>query len=155
VLSCGHLVALLQAATLIWQSMGFSPREAMDALYPLARASLENVAKGGTANSVTGPVVRGDADTVRSHLEALAHRLPELVPLYRALTEASLPLAAGRGVNPAQLEAIRGLIAQYLPNDNHPTVGPQHVVPLLQGGVSLSTTKLSTGDHNDAEGNGP
>jgi len=111
VLSCGYLVALLQAAVALWQEMGVSQEEAISSLYPLARVTLENVAQSGIGASVTGPVVRGDAATVRSHLEALSRRLPELVPLYGALTDASLPLAAGRGVSPAQLAAIRGLKA--------------------------------------------
>lgn len=113
VLSCGYLVALLQATVALWREMGVSQEEAISALYPLARVTLENVANIGIGASVTGPVVRGDAATVRSHLEALSHRLPELVSLYGALADASLPLAAGRGVGPAQLAAMRGLINDY------------------------------------------
>jgi len=110
VLGCGYLVTLLQAAVNAWQSMGFSPQQAMDALYPLARTTLENAAKEGIPATVTGPVVRGDAATVQAHLEALSQSLPELVPLYCALTEASLPLAAGRGVGPAQMVALHKLL---------------------------------------------
>lgn len=122
VLSCGYLVALLQAAVALWQQMGVSQEEAIAALYPLARITLENVAKGGIGPSVTGPVVRGDASTIQSHLEALSRRLPELVPLYGALTNASLPLAAGRGVGPTQLAAIRELIDHYS-NTHGPRLG--------------------------------
>jgi predicted short-subunit dehydrogenase-like oxidoreductase (DUF2520 family) len=110
VLACGYLAALLQAAVDLWSTMGFTTQEAMDALNPLVRATLENIAKDGIPDSVTGPAVRGDAATVRTHLAALSQRLPELVPLYRALTAASLPLAAQRGVAPRQLAAIRTLI---------------------------------------------
>ncbi|MEK7814356.1 MAG: Rossmann-like and DUF2520 domain-containing protein, partial [Chloroflexota bacterium] len=115
VLGCGYLVTLLQAAVTAWQSMGFSPQQAMDALYPLARATLENVAQGGITATVTGPVVRGDAATVQSHLEALSQSLPDLVPLYWALTEASLPLAAERGVSLAQMAALMELLKGYRP----------------------------------------
>ena len=116
VLSCGYLAALLQAAAALWQEMGVPQQEAIEAIYPLARATLENAAIKGISASVTGPLVRGDTATVHLHLEALSHRLPELVPLYGALTHASLSLAAGRGVAPAQLAAMRRLADCYLHN---------------------------------------
>jgi predicted short-subunit dehydrogenase-like oxidoreductase (DUF2520 family) len=38
----------------------------------------------------TGPHVRGDWTTVEGHLEAIREALPELEPLYRALSDATL-----------------------------------------------------------------
>ncbi len=113
VLACPHLAALLQAAVEVWQAMGFSPERAVEALYPLSRATLENVVSQGVAASVTGPTVRGDVATVRSHLEALFQRLPHLVPLYGTLAGASLPLAARRGVGFGQRSAMQELIDHY------------------------------------------
>jgi predicted short-subunit dehydrogenase-like oxidoreductase (DUF2520 family) len=113
VLGSGYLAALLQAAVEAWQKMGFTHQEAINALYPLSRATLENISRRGVLASVTGPAVRGDTITVQSHLEALSQQLPGLVELYRALTVASLPLAARRGVNPGQLEALRKLADSY------------------------------------------
>jgi predicted short-subunit dehydrogenase-like oxidoreductase (DUF2520 family) len=131
VLGCGYLVTLLQAAVTAWQAMGFSPKRAMDALYPLARATLENVAQRGITASVTGPVVRGDAATVQAHLEALHQSLPDLVPLYCALTDASLPLAASRGISPDYLAALEELLEGYRPASTHsPKPGlPEGVFP--------------------------
>jgi predicted short-subunit dehydrogenase-like oxidoreductase (DUF2520 family) len=113
VLGCGYLVALLEAAVEVWQMLGFTPQEAINALYPLARVTLENVSKHGVLDSVTGPVVRGDTVTVQSHLVALSQQLPELARLYCALTAASLPLAAQRGIEPGQIEALRELVNSY------------------------------------------
>ena len=114
VLACGYLVALLKATIEVWQAMGFSEREAVDALYPISRATLENLARRGAEASVTGPVVRGDIHTLRSHLDALSERLPEVVPLYRTLTNASLAMAARRGVGPEQIMALQELVDQYV-----------------------------------------
>ena len=113
VLGCGHLSALLQAVVEVWQAMGFSSQQAMQSLYPLCRATLDAVAENGAADSATGPVIRGDAGTLRSHLEALFLRLPELVPVYGALAAASLPLAAKRGAGPGQITAMQELIDHY------------------------------------------
>ncbi len=117
-LSCGYLAALLQGAVELWQSLGFSEEQALGALLPLVRATLENVAKEGVANSVTGPVVRGDADTIQNHLEAIGRSKPELLGLYLSLTEASLPLAVQAGLGAAAEKAIRRLLLQY--NQSNP-----------------------------------
>ena len=114
VLACGYLVALLKATIEIWQAMGFSEREAVDALYPISRATLENLARTGADASVTGPVVRGDIQTLRSHLDTLTERSPEVVPLYGTLTNASLGMAAQRGVDPERIMALRELVDQYV-----------------------------------------
>ena len=114
VLSCGHLVALLQAAANLWQAMGVSQERAVEALYPLARATLENVAQHGLTAAATGPVIRGDTATLRTHLEALFQRAPELVPLYGSLARESLPLAARHGAGPDQISSMEELIDHYV-----------------------------------------
>ena len=58
-------------------------------------------------------VIRGDVGTLRTHLEALFLRLPELVPIYGALAAASLPLAASRGAGPSEITAMQELIDHY------------------------------------------
>ena len=77
VMACGHLAALMQASVDVWQTMGFTQDQALEALYPLCRTTLDAVARSGAEASITGPVVRGDIDTVRAHLEALFKNLPD------------------------------------------------------------------------------
>ena len=113
ILACGHVTALLRSAVEVWRAMGFTEKEAMQSLYPLCRSTLEAIAAQGTTAAATGPVVRGDADTVRAHLEALSSRLPELAPVYAALAAAALPLAADRGVDQARVAAMKCLVDQY------------------------------------------
>lgn len=52
-------------------------------LGPLVAASVEAALAGGAA-ALTGPVVRGDVATVRSHLAAMSSDMPELAEAYRA-----------------------------------------------------------------------
>jgi predicted short-subunit dehydrogenase-like oxidoreductase (DUF2520 family) len=73
-------------------------------LLPLARTVLENAGEFGAVASLTGPVQRGDADTVRRQLVALESSLPQLVPAYRALSE--------RLVAAARLQGLRRAAAQ-------------------------------------------
>ncbi|MEX0592214.1 MAG: DUF2520 domain-containing protein [Nitriliruptoraceae bacterium] len=61
-------------------------------LDPLVAASIGNVLRDG-ASALTGPVVRGDSDTVAAHLAALAADAPSLADAYRHLTWAILAQA--------------------------------------------------------------
>lgn len=63
------------------------------ALIPLVRRAVENWAEQGAEAALTGPVVRGDEDTVNRQREAVSARLPEQVPLFDALVEATRVLA--------------------------------------------------------------
>jgi predicted short-subunit dehydrogenase-like oxidoreductase (DUF2520 family) len=56
-----------------------------EALVPLMTRTIEN------GFQLTGPIARGDTSTVDAHLAALEQRAPDLVPLYRALAEATKP----------------------------------------------------------------
>ncbi|MFZ4518360.1 MAG: DUF2520 domain-containing protein [Microthrixaceae bacterium] len=67
VVASNHLVALLGQAGRIAGAAGVP----LEAFLDLARASLDNVAALGPADALTGPVSRGDWDTVRRHVAAL------------------------------------------------------------------------------------
>ena len=78
----------------------------LNAVLPLARATLDAIAAAGPRAATTGPAIRGDANTVAAHLAALEQRAPHLAPLYRELTRASLPLARAKGVSEEALAAL-------------------------------------------------
>jgi predicted short-subunit dehydrogenase-like oxidoreductase (DUF2520 family) len=67
------------------------------ALAPLVRAAVENWARDGAADALTGPIARGDEDTVARQRDAVAERTPDLLPLFDALADATRALA-GRAV---------------------------------------------------------
>lgn len=72
-----------------------------DLLVPLVRATVENWAAGGPERALTGPIARGDEQTVARQRAAVGERAPELLDLFDALTAATRALAAGR------VEAVR------------------------------------------------
>jgi predicted short-subunit dehydrogenase-like oxidoreductase (DUF2520 family) len=81
VIGGNYLVTLHRIATRLLEEVG-APR---DAIVPLMLRTIEN------GFDLTGPIARGDVATVRAHLTALEERAPDLVPLYRALAEATKP----------------------------------------------------------------
>lgn len=62
-------------------------------LVPLVRATVENWARLGSVGALTGPVARGDQETVDRQRAAIEAREPELLPLFDALAEATRALA--------------------------------------------------------------
>lgn len=85
VIASNHLVALMGQVERVATGAGVP----LEAFLDLSRGSLENVAEVGPAAALTGPVARGDHETVLAHLSALdpAERLA-----YRALADAAARL---------------------------------------------------------------
>jgi predicted short-subunit dehydrogenase-like oxidoreductase (DUF2520 family) len=63
-----------------------------EALAPLVRATVENWAQHGAHKAITGPIARGDETTVTRQREAVAERVPDLLPLWDALVESTRSL---------------------------------------------------------------
>ncbi len=112
-LASNYLVAVMDAAAAVLGSAGVSADDAARALVPLAEGALRNVSAHGTTGGLTGPIRRGDAETVQRHLDALRGK-PELVEIYRALARRALEIAGridGREApDRVGLEAIRALL---------------------------------------------
>ncbi len=105
VLAANFPVVLVSLAERVLGDIGLPPDRARDALGHLLLATAENVRAAGASQALTGPVARGDVETVRAHLGALVH-VPEARAVYAALSRAALPMAAARGTDPARLAAI-------------------------------------------------
>ncbi len=92
--SANHLVTLVVQACDLLAKAGVGQPARM--LGPLLSAALDNSLRLGDA-ALTGPVARGDADTVASHLRALQAAAPEALSAYLALARltASRALASG------------------------------------------------------------
>jgi predicted short-subunit dehydrogenase-like oxidoreductase (DUF2520 family) len=78
-IASNFLVTLRRVAEQLVADAG-APPEALD---PLMRRTIEN------GFELTGPIARGDWDTVEAHLRAIRERWPEYEPLYRELAEAT------------------------------------------------------------------
>jgi predicted short-subunit dehydrogenase-like oxidoreductase (DUF2520 family) len=65
-------------------------------LVPLVRATVENWAVLGPQRALTGPVARGDDETVRRQRAAVTERTPDLLPLFDALVGATRTLSAAQ-----------------------------------------------------------
>ena len=86
VMAQSFLVALHTAAAELMEEADAPP----DALLPLMRRTMENDFE------LTGPITRGDWETIERHVEVIRERRPELEPMYRALTDMMAAAVAAR-----------------------------------------------------------
>jgi predicted short-subunit dehydrogenase-like oxidoreductase (DUF2520 family) len=113
VMASNYLVALLEAALRCYEQAGIARNDAVTLMAPLARETLENVLRRGTADALTGPIARGDDALVASQLETLARSAPVLAELYRQLGGMALRLAREKGEADAEaLAAIEKILAR-------------------------------------------
>lgn len=108
-----HLVTLVGQAVRVLEAIGVDDGAAT--LRPLLAAALDRSLREGADHALTGPVARGDAGTVRSHLAALAELadpttgepLDDVVGTYRTLARATLKRREAAGLLGA--EAVRAV----------------------------------------------
>ncbi len=97
VLACGYLTALLAEAVSVWERAGLSRTDAQAALARMAETTAANVGAAGAGEALTGPIVRGDAATVRAHLAALRQASPQTLEAYKAVGKRAAALAEANG----------------------------------------------------------
>ncbi len=66
-----YLVTLIDVALGLYERAGIDREDALRAIEPLIAATAANAARLGVPEALTGPIDRGDAETVRSHLSAM------------------------------------------------------------------------------------
>jgi len=108
VLLCNLLCALVYTGEEIIDMTGVE----LQPFFPVIKATLNNIEKNGALLSLTGPIVRGDVNTVISHLGAMKdldlHR-----EVYKALSLVALDMAQARGELTQEVrERLRGILTE-------------------------------------------
>lgn len=107
------VVALASIASRLLEECGFSAKEAGEALTPLFLDNCIAVAQKGPIEALTGPVSRGDLETVKRHLAALS---PKDRLWYLALSEELTGLAQKKTPG-LDMEEMRAYIRRGIEND--------------------------------------
>ncbi len=111
VFASNYTVTLVAVAVDLWRHLGFEEREAMRGLLPILRGAVGSLERLGLPGALTGPIARGDTETIRKHLGALHDLAPDYLELYRALAAATLPIALAQGgLRPEQAAALRSMV---------------------------------------------
>src|SRR3989442_4834540 len=110
--SGAFVIALIQETISLWGKLGIAEADALAALLPLVRGTADNAEKLGTAGGLGSAIARGDAGTIRRHLDVLAKEAPDSLELYRILSLRTIPLALAKGT--LKPEAARDITALLL-----------------------------------------
>ncbi len=97
VVASNYLVSLMDLSLRLMASAGISGKDAIGVLYPLVKGTLGNIEKVGIPEALTGPVSRGDVETVADHLKEMNHKTPALIPIYKSLGLHTIQLALDKG----------------------------------------------------------
>jgi predicted short-subunit dehydrogenase-like oxidoreductase (DUF2520 family) len=109
VMASNFPVVLASVAGHLLHDIGIPDGSAYQAVESLMSGALTNMKQALPDDALTGPVVRGDAETVGKHLRALQGTGATL-EVYRVLSAAAVEIAGERGVDAKKLLAVSGLL---------------------------------------------
>ncbi|MFL5637822.1 MAG: Rossmann-like and DUF2520 domain-containing protein [Gemmatimonadaceae bacterium] len=109
VISSNFPVVLASVAGRLLHDIGIPDSSAYQAVESLMSGALANMKQALPDDALTGPVVRGDAETVGKHLRGLQDHKSALA-VYRALSSAAVDIAARRGIDAKKLAAVAGIL---------------------------------------------
>jgi predicted short-subunit dehydrogenase-like oxidoreductase (DUF2520 family) len=92
-----YLVTLMKTAADLWQSFGVSQEDAVKAMLPLLKGTVNNIERVGIPGCLTGPIARGDIGTVQKHMQALEKENPGALDTYRTLGLQTISIALAKG----------------------------------------------------------
>ncbi len=111
VIACNYLVTLVKLATDLWRSFNIPQSQATQALLPLIRGTIHNIDTVGIPQCLTGPIARGDIETIKKHLDALQKVAPALLSTYQELGLQTIPVALAKGrINQHQAEELQAIL---------------------------------------------
>ena len=107
-----YFVALVDYGLKFYEALGAERQEALKAVLPLIKGTLANIETLGVPGALTGPIVRGDVETVQGHVEAMRDRAPELLDLYRALAKHTVEVAGERGLADEKADELLKIVGE-------------------------------------------
>jgi predicted short-subunit dehydrogenase-like oxidoreductase (DUF2520 family) len=100
------IVALIAAAIDVGKLAGLDAKRARALMEPIVRQTIDNCFRTSPQQAFSGPVRRGDVETIRKHLKVL-HRQPYCSEVYRTLVKIAL-----QDLPSAKTEQIEALVKQ-------------------------------------------
>ncbi|MDY7011405.1 MAG: Rossmann-like and DUF2520 domain-containing protein [Planctomycetota bacterium] len=97
VMACNYFTALIDSALATAGHAGIGRSDALAALEPLVRATMENVFSSGPEKALTGPIARGDDRLVSRQFADISSADKNLGDIYRTLGRWAVDVALRKG----------------------------------------------------------
>jgi len=111
------LVALLVMAEQVAEMAGINRTRARRRMLPIVRQTIANYARQGPAGAFSGPIVRGDAATLKKHVRSLRGD-PEAKNVYLALARSAIKHLPARNQRLLNRPWAKGEKKPYTPPHN-------------------------------------
>jgi predicted short-subunit dehydrogenase-like oxidoreductase (DUF2520 family) len=110
IMASNYLVTLVSLAAGLWEGFG-TQEQAVRALMPLIRGTLDNIEQIGIPDCLTGPISRGDIETIEKHISAIREFAPQSLDVYRSFGLKTIPIAEAKGsINAATAVELQELL---------------------------------------------
>ena len=113
VFACNYLSALMDLSLETAALQGIDKTQFWQAIQPLIQATLSNITQHGTSAALSGPIARGDGQTVSQHIDFLSEKDQSIGEAYLLLAEHALKLATQQGkLSEQNLSQLKEIIKQ-------------------------------------------
>ncbi|MEN8148751.1 MAG: DUF2520 domain-containing protein [Planctomycetota bacterium] len=110
--ACNLAVAMVDVGVHLMGAAGIEQDDALAALLPLLAGTLGNLETVGLPAALTGPVARGDVETVARHVNEMRRATPDLVDAYAAASLHAVEIALAKGtIDEEAAEGLRRALA--------------------------------------------
>ncbi len=106
------LVTLMESGIHFFEAAGMERKDIFPAITPLIDATLSNIHEKGTIDALTGPIVRGDFNTVNVHLQALEAQLPAESDFYKSMALKTLSMLDGNRLTHEQVKEFERILEE-------------------------------------------
>ena len=96
-IAANYLVTIMKSSTDLLVAAGIPRSHSWDAIAPLVKGAVNNIETLGVSAALTGPISRGDVNTVNHHLESMYQQKGELIDLYCCLGKYTVDVALENG----------------------------------------------------------
>lgn len=116
VFASNYVLASVAEAVALLQAAGWPRAEAERSLRPLVEGALASLRERGVVKALTGPIRRGDLDTVKAHLDALGGvgGDPKIEAVYRMLGLVTLGIASEAGLDKTAAGRTRRALTRHV-----------------------------------------
>lgn len=111
VVASNYLVTVQDLAIKLLEFAGISDKDAFKVLKPLINGTLSNIENVGTIKALTGPIARGDVETIERHIKEIKDKTPDLLLLYNILGRYTVDIAtAGETISESTAEDLKKML---------------------------------------------